>query len=280
MLFSNERIKKTALSLVLIFLALLLFLRHRHVEESGSLRWFDRPVVFVMNPAVRAVRFVKEVFGGGFDRYFFLVGVEKENEALKIENDRLKAQSVALSDLEAENSRLTELLDLRGRFSGRGIAARVTAYPPMSPYRILTLDKGSDDGVKRRAAVVAANGLVGQISRVFPTSSQVLLIIDPTSAVDGRLETTGARGLVVGKALKLGLKRDLYVSAFDYLSQSTAVEEGAKVVTSGMDGVYPAGVAIGTVHAQSKKKKYDIFQQAEVIPSVDFFKLSEVLVLP
>lgn len=279
MLFSGERFKKIAFSLVLVALAALLYLRHQQIEDAGTLRWFDRPVIFVMNPAVRVVRFVKDVFGGGFDRYFRLVGVEKENEILRSENDGLKAHAVVLSDLEAENSRLTDLLNLQSRFSAKGIAARVTGYPPISPYRILTIDKGSNDGIRRRAAVVAADGLVGQISRVFPSSSQVLLIIDPTSAVDGRLDPSGARGLVVGKALKLGLKRDLYISAFDYLSQSTLVEEGAKVVTSGMDGVYPPGVPIGIVHAQTKKK-YDIFQQAEVIPAVDFFKLGEVLVLP
>jgi len=107
----------------------------------------------------------------------------------------------------------------------------------------------------------------------------VLLITDPTSAVDGRIEPSRARGLVVGKSLKLGLKRDLYISAFEYLNQSLDIAEGTEVMTSGMDGVYPPGILIGKVHA-SKKRKYDIFQQAEVIPSVDFYKLQEVLVIP
>ena len=126
--------------------------------------------------------------------------------------------------------------------------------------------------------MLSPDGLVGQVSRVFGSYSQVLLIIDPTSAVDGQIEKTDSRGLVVGKVMSLGLKRDLFIGAFEYLSQSTVIEEGTRVVTSGLDGIFPPGILVGTVGG-SKKKKYDVFQQAEVIPAVDFNKLREVLVL-
>ncbi len=279
MFFSGSRLKKLLIAAVLAGVALLLYLRHQQIESSGALRWFDRPVVFVVSPAVRGVTAVRERVARTFKRYFFLKGVERENEVLRAENARLKERDVVLGGLEEENRRLLAALNLKGRLSGQGVAAQVTGYPPMAPYRVITINRGSDDGVRRRAPVVSADGLVGQVSRVFPGTSQVLLITDPTSAVDGRLEPSGARGLVVGKSLKLGLKRDLYISAFEYLSQSTDISEGARVVTSGMDGVYPPGIPVGHVHAR-KKKQYDIFQQAEVIPAVDFFKLSEVLVLP
>src|SRR5262249_27069282 len=162
------------------------------------------------------------------------------------------------SDLEKENQRLSSLLDLKSKLALRTVTAQVTGAPPLAPYGLITIDKGSEDGLHRRSAVVAADGLVGQVARVFPHESQVLLITDPTSAVDGRIEPSGARGLVVGKSLKLGLKREIYISAFEYLSQSVDVAEGTPVVTSGMDGVYPAGIPIGRVHARAKKK-YDIF---------------------
>jgi rod shape-determining protein MreC len=278
-LFSGTRLKKVLIAGVLLGAVFFLYLRHEKVESSGSLRWFDRPVVFVVSPAVRAVTAVRDRVSRTFERYFFLKGVERENEVLRAENARLKERDVVLSGLEEENRKLLATLDLKGRLSGKAIAARVTASPPVATFRVITVNRGSDDGVRRRAPVVSADGLVGQVSRVFPGTSQVLLITDPTSAVDGRLDPSGARGLVVGKSLKLGLKRDLYISAFEYLSQSTDISEGATVVTSGMDGVYPPGIPIGRVHAR-KKKQYDIFQQAEVIPAVDFFKLSEVLILP
>jgi rod shape-determining protein MreC len=279
MLSSGTSLKKILFATALIGVSFLLYLRHQQIEEAGTLRWFDRPIIFVTAPVVKALTSVRDGVSGAYGRYFHLVDVEKDNEALRAENVRLKERGVVLSDLESENLRLTSLLNLRAQLTGKTVAARVTGFPPLSPYRIITIDKGSNDGIRRRAPVVAADGLVGQVSRVYPGTSQVLLITDPTSAVDGRIEPSGARGLVVGKSLKLGLKRDLYISAFEYLSQSVDIAEGTPVSTSGMDGVYPAGIPIGTVHAR-EKKKYDIFQQAEVIPSVDFFKLKEVLVIP
>jgi rod shape-determining protein MreC len=276
---SGTRLKKILFSAVLIGLALLLYVRQQQIEESGTLRWFDRPVIFVTQPVLKALTYIRDHVSGAYGRYVHLVGVEEENETLSAENARLQSREIVLSDMEKENARLAALLKLKSELKAQGIAARVTGSPPTAPSGLITIDKGSEEGIRRRAAVVAADGLVGQVARVFPHASQVLLITDPTSAVDGRIEPSGARGLVVGKSLKLGLKRDLYVSAFEYLSQSVDVAEGTQVVTSGMDGVYPGGIPIGMVHAR-EKKKYDIFQQAEVIPSVDFFKLKEVLVIP
>lgn len=279
MFLSGLRFRKIVFAAILVGIALVLYARHIQIEESGSLRWFDRPVLFVTSPVIRVLSYVGDRISGTYHRYFHLVDVERENEALHAENDRLKIRDVVLKDLESENARLTSLLGLKTKIFGNGVAARVTGFAPLSPYRVIMIDKGEADGIRRRAPVVAADGLVGQVSRVYPHESQVLLITDPTSAVDGRIEPSGARGLVVGKSLKLGLKRDLYISAFEYLSQSVDIAEGTEVATSGMDGVYPPGIAIGTVHA-SKKRKYDIFQQAEVIPSVDFNKIQEVLVIP
>lgn len=279
MFFSGTRLKKLMIAAALAGAALLLYLRHQQIESSGALRWFDRPVVFVVSPAVRGVTAARDRVARTFERYVFLKGLERENETLRAENARLKEREVVSNGLEEENRRLLAMLDLKNQLSGKGVVARVTGYPPAAPYGIITINRGSDDGVRRRAPVVSADGLVGQVSRVFPGTSQVLIITDPTSAVDGRLDPSGARGLVVGKSLKLGLKRDLFISAFEYLSQSTDIAEGARVTTSGMDGVYPPGIPIGSVR-EHKAKQYDIFQQAEVIPAVDFFKLSEVLVLP
>lgn len=278
-MFSGLRLKKIVFAAILIGVAVLMYARHLQIEEQGTLRWFDRPVLFVTSPVIRFISYIGGRVSGTYHRYFHLVDVERENEALHAENDRLKIRDVVLKDLESENARLTSLLGLKTKISVKGVAARVSGFSPLSPYRVIMIDKGAEEGIRRRAPVVAADGLVGEISRVYPHESQVLLITDPTSAVDGRIEPSGARGLVVGKALKLGLKRDLYISAFEYLSQSIDIAEGTEVVTSGMDGLYPPGISIGTVHA-SKKRKYDIFQQAEVIPSVDFNKLQEVLVIP
>ena len=273
----GTRFKRIVYALLLTGVALLLFLRHQEIEETGSLRWFDRPVIFLVSPAVNAFRATQESIRSIFKRYVFLIHLEKKSEEQESSLEEMRGRLLFLEAMNKENTRLRNLLNLKNQLSGNWTAARVVSMPPISPYRILTIDKGSEEGVVRRAAVVSPDGLVGQVSRVFPHSSQVLLITDPTSAVDARIDNTDSRALIVGKVMKTKLDRDFFITAFDYLSQTTEIAEGAKVITSGMDGVYPPGILIGSVHG-SKKKKYDIFQQAEVLPAVNFFKLQEVLV--
>lgn len=262
-------------------ISLLIYFRHRQIEERGTLRWFDGPVVFLTSPVARTVIGGRDWAGRILRRYLFLVGVEEENEILKGNIEELKERNLRFGELERENEEFRKILELKNSLEGEWLAARVVAYPPSAPYRILTVDKGSEAGVQRRAPVVSAEGLVGQVSRVFRNRSQILLIIDPTSAVDGRVEGTGsdeARGLVVGRVIKLQMERELFITAFEYLQKALEIPEGARVVTSGMDGVYPPGIEIGRIHA-GEKKKYDVFQEAQVIPSVDFYRLKEVLIL-
>lgn len=278
MLFSGSRLKKVVFPLLLISLAFFLYTQHRAIEERGSFRWYERPLVMITAPVARGILLAREGIRTLFKRYFFLVGVEEENERLRRELEGYKTKEILWQEVEREAKRFLELFDLKKQTEGEWIAARVVSYPPVGPYRILTINKGEGAGIRRRAPVISSDGLVGQISRVMGDSSQVLLVTDPTSAVDARLEGTNARGLIVGKGLKLGLKRELFISAFEYLNQSIEVEEGTAVVTSGLDGVFPPGLRIGRIHGR-KKKKYDVFQKAEVVPAVDFHKLKEVLVL-
>jgi rod shape-determining protein MreC len=277
-LFSGSRLKKVVFSLLLVSLAFFLYTRHRAIEERGSLRWYDRPLVLITAPVARGVLLAREGVRTLFKRYFFLIGVEKENERLRRDLEGYKTREILRQEVENEAGRLRELLDLKKETEGEWIAARVVSYPPVGPYRILTINKGEKAGIRRRAPVISSDGLVGQVSRVMGDVSQVLLVTDPTSAVDARLEGTDARGLIVGKGMKLGLKRELFIGAFEYLNQAIEVEEGAAVVTSGLDGVFPPGLRIGRIHGR-KKNKFDVFQQAEVIPAVEFHKLKEVLVL-
>jgi len=88
-----------------------------------------------------------------------------------------------LEELQKENERLRELWRLSRSLKGDWVGARVISVSAIAPYRMLMIDKGSEEGIRRRAPVVSADGLVGQIARVFAHYSQVLLITDPTSAV-------------------------------------------------------------------------------------------------
>lgn len=269
--------KRILFVLFLLALSIFILLKHREIEDRGSLHWYERPLIFVTTPITQGLRTAGAKMHEVLQRYFFLSGVEKENERLHLQIEEEARQAMLSREIGHENERLRSLLALQSRLQGEWVAARVASYPPIGPYRLLTIDKGEEAGIKRGAPVVSSGGLVGQVARVQGRWSQVLLMTDPTSAVDGRIENTEARGLVVGSVRKMEMNRDLFIGTFEYLNQSVDIAEGAAVLTSGLDGVYPAGLLIGFVQG-NKKKKFNIFQQAEVIPAVDFYKLQEVLV--
>lgn len=278
MRLKSLRLKKIVFPLLLVGLGVFILVAHRSLSERGALRWYDRTLIFLTSPLTQGVLAARREILGIFERYFFLAGVEKENEAFRQKIADYQTRDVLLRSVEQENQRLLQLMELRKQFPGEWRAARVVAYPPLSPHRLLTINKGSADGMALRNPVISSEGLVGQIARVAGHSSQVLLITDPTSAVDGRVEATGVRGLIVGKSISLKMDRELYLSAFEYLSRSTEIEDGAPVVSSGLDGIFPEGILIGHVRGH-KKRKQDVFQQAEITPAADFNKLQEVLVL-
>lgn len=273
----RDQLKRVLVAVLLLGLALGFVYYHRDLEEDAWIHWLAKPVTLLVHPFARGFQLTRDTASSLFGHYLFLVGVAGENEELKKNNEILRTQVLLGRELENENDRLRHLLDFKKNLKGDWVGGKVIEYPPIGPYRIMAIDKGSNDGVKRRAAVISSSGLVGQVARVMPNTSQVILITDPTSAVDVRIDGTEARGLIVGKSLKLGLNRELFIGAFEYLNQSAQIAEGSSVTTSGLDGIFPGGVLVGFVHG-GKKKKYDIFQEAEVIPSVDFFKLREVLI--
>jgi rod shape-determining protein MreC len=131
------------------------------------------------------------------------------------------------------------------------------------------IDRGSQDGVSEGMPVVVAEGVVGRVIKTARRESRVLLITDASSAVAGLVQRTRARGVCRGQG-------DLL--AFDFAMHWEEIEEGDLIVTSGMGGVFPKGLSVGTVK-RVKLSEFGLFQSVEIAPAVDFYRLEEVLVL-
>ncbi|QQR80289.1 MAG: rod shape-determining protein MreC [Deltaproteobacteria bacterium] len=269
--------RRIIFAVILLGVVLPVLYFHKDIEDKQSFRWIDRPINFVINPISRAIVWVEDKFHATFQHYFWLVSLAKENTRLKQEIQSYEVDIIQHREVEKERDRLLALLSMKKEDNSSWIGGRVISFSPTGPFRQLTIDQGSEDGVQKRAAVISSQGLLGQVNKVMPHSSQVLLIIDPTSAVDVRIDGTDARGLVVGRSKKLELNRDFFIGVFEYLNQTAQIDDGVAVTTSGLDGIYPEGLLVGYVHG-NKKKKFEIFQEAEVLPSVDFFKVREVLI--
>ena len=144
-------------------------------------------------------------------------------------------------------------------------------------YSAITIDKGSDQGVRDDQPVVSGAGLVGRVSDVAPDAARVTLITDHTSGVSAQLVPDGANGLV--KAT-VGNPNDLIL---DFVQKGRAVRKGATVVTSGwrssrLESLFPRGIPIGRVSRVDSDER-ELYQRVHLRPFADLRELDVVEVL-
>lgn len=207
---------------------------------------------------------------GVWDNYVALVGIKEENRDLKERISTLEAHNSKLLEFESENKRLKSLLGVTEKTGLRGIVASVIGYDPSNWVQAVILNRGSADGVKPGMAVLQGNGLVGQVTSTSPGSSRVLLITDPLSGVDAIIQGNRARGVVEGDGSSLCTWR--------FVLREEEVKVGDRIITSGLDGVYPKALLVGVV-LSAEVGSDGLFQAIRIKPSVDFSKLESVLVV-
>ena len=197
--------------------------------------------------------------------------LRRQNAELEAQVNQLQARVIQLEEDQTALKTLSGLVNYaRTQPDHRYLAANVIGRDPSPFLRYLLLDRGSDDGVRRNMPVVTDQGLVGKIVEVTSQASKVQLIVDSGSAVNALLQQSRERGVVSGQFAG-GL-------IMQYISQQVTVEPGERVLTSGLGGTYPQGLFVGTVSAV-QKLNYEVLQQAEVTPGVDFGRLEIALII-
>ena len=148
------------------------------------------------------------------------------------------------------------------------IAARVIGGGPSNASFTIALDRGERDGIRRDMGVITPDGVVGKIIDAFPNTSQVLLLTDTKSGVGAKLADSGIQSPVGGLGEPL--------LDMKYFPNDDDVSVGARVVTSGMDHIFPRDLPVGTI---TEVKAGNPFKQIRVKPAASLEKLEEVLVL-
>jgi rod shape-determining protein MreC len=201
--------------------------------------------------------------------YVNLVSANRENERLRDRIAVLESEMVRLAELEESNRRLVDLLAFRNRLDGAVHAARVIGRDPLPWFRTLTIDRGERDGVRRGLAVISPHGVIGQVADVSRTAARVLLLTDHNSGIDAIVQRSRARGIVQG-AREQGC-------TMNYLKRDDDVRTGDRVVTSGLDGIFPKGILIGEVVEVAPKHR-GLLQAAVIRPSAPLDRIEEVLI--
>lgn len=236
------------------------------VIEAVSFGAFSR-VQSVTSSGVRGVRDV-------WSNYSELRGALEENQALKQQLAELEVRLQEQRALAARTGKLTELLELKAATPLPTIAAEVIGGNPNATpgIREITIGRGTADGLQAGMAVIAPRGIVGRVVG-YPAAhaARVQLIIDSNAALGALIERTRTGGLVEGAAGQPPLRMQM-------VSMLADVQQGDLVVSSGIDGIYPKGYAIGSIDAIEREQGASTLG-LRVRPAVDFNSLEEVLVV-
>jgi rod shape-determining protein MreC len=200
----------------------------------------------------------------------------RQNEELRRENDALRQQVRALGETGDENLRLHQLLSLKEHTPFHAVTARVIGRDASNWWESLQIDRGSNDGLHMNMAVLNADGLIGKIVFVTKGDSRVLLLTDPNCKVSALLQNTREPGIAAG------VKRSLRFSphcVMTYVNRDAKIKAGEPVISSGLGGVFPKGILIGTVTGVQLNKQTAMYQDVEIKPAVDFRRLEEVMVI-
>jgi len=209
-------------------------------------------------------------FSNSLSRAFEFRNLQMENQMLKKNIEGLKLQLINLREAYIENQRLKELLAFKKSLGHRSIACRVIGKDVSSFSNSLLIDKGFSNGIKLDMPVVTHLGLIGKISEIGKHTSRVVLITDPNLKVSAMAQTTRDEGIIEG--LTNGLCR------MKYIDVNATLLKNDVILTSGLGGIFPKGLPIGTI-ASFKKDFNRLYQIATVKPFFNFSKLEEVLCL-
>ncbi len=231
---------------------------------------FHQLVTEVISPVQEGLSNSKKSLSAFWENYLLIVNTSKENHVLKKQISRLESDLTTMEEVRKENLRLKRLLSYSDEMSQQRVMAQVVGWDSANEFKVIRLNKGKKNGIKVMAPVITDHGLVGYVYRVTDNFSDVLTILDQNNRVDVMVERTRTHGIVEGVFnFKCTLK---------YIMRNEPVEVGDKLITAGVGGIYPKGIKVGMI-TDITKENFGMTLNVEVIPSVDFDKLEEVLVL-
>jgi rod shape-determining protein MreC len=239
-------------------------------QTQGVFQQLGGPVGWIVSWPLEAVSGLHEGIGNLWNRYVALQGVEEDNRQLRREIEYLQGQNNQLREAASATERLTALLEFKTQALPTMIAAQVVGRDAGNWYRTIILNKGQSDGIHPDMGVITPAGVVGRIVKTTAATSVVLLVTDPSNAIAGLIQRTRDEGIVEGTTEGL--------AHLKYIPLLSNVRNGDRVVTSGLVGGFPRGLAIGTITSIDKEEGA-LFQSAELKPDVDVERVEEVLVI-
>lgn len=270
MKFTGKEKQGPKLILNILVLGVALFVASKQEITLKKSSVFEDLMVDFIAPMQRSVTFLHGKMLSIFEHYFNNVNASKQNQTLVKKVSQLERKIFEYEELDRENRRLKELLRFGEDISWKKVLAQIVAWDASSDFRVLRINKGLLDGIKLQSTVVTDEGLVGYIYRLTNHFADILTILDPNNRIDGIVQRIRSHGVVEGFTNGKCLMK--------YVARARPVILNDLVLTSGLGNVYPKGLEIGQV-SRIERESYGAMHYIEILPSVNFGRLEEVMVL-
>jgi rod shape-determining protein MreC len=273
-ILANRQVRRRGITFTILLAITLLFMAF---SSNPSVQDVQRGLSFALRPFQGAMASVVDSVASVATAVGEIDALRIDNSALRAENERLANENSRLGALKTENDQMTALLQLQSGFDHATVAARVIGREMLETRRIVTLDKGTDDGIKQGDVVIVQGGaLAGRVTDIGPTFAKVTLISDSASTVVGQLAVSGATGEITGQAGGVLVMRN--IDSAVVLSLDEEVFTAGIELVGGIRSPYPKGLVVGTV-VDVQRDANDVVQTAYLTPAanLDSFELALVI---
>lgn len=269
-MYKNKKSGVVGVVITIIVLIIIVIFSNMNIENfshvGGVLGSFVMPVQ-------NGIVYIKNKITGNNTFFSDITTLKEENEKLKEEKSELEKSLRELEIIKSENETLKEYVNLKDKYTEYSTIPGYIINKDSSNYsNVVVINIGSDDGIKVNMAVISDEGLVGHVISVTNKTAKVITLLDTSSTISSSIGSNREGSIIRGT---LDEKHEL--KATD-ISPSAAILEGDKVETSGLGGIYPKGIVIGTVSKITNTRNLTN-RYAMIEPAVNFNKLEAVLVI-
>lgn len=256
--------------ITVIILIVLVFISNMNLE---NLSYIENAVSTVVMPIQNGLTYLKNKIAGNHTFFADINKLQQENEELKTKNAELEKSLREFEIVKNENATLKEYLNLSEQYANYETKAAYIINKDYSNYsNIFIINVGAKDGIKPNMTVISEKGLVGYVISTTDNTSKVQTIVDTASTVSATLSSSKDNLICKGTLEESGSLRATYIPT------TATLVQGDKVETSGMGGIYPKGIHIGTIKKVVSTKNISD-RYAIIEPAVNFDKVDTVLVI-
>ena len=268
-------LKRMAVPLALVGLVVLtlasMISDRRSIREGGrDLPWWEGAALDTTTFFQKVVSIPIDGASGVYREYVDLRGTREENVRLRERHAELEEEVLQLREALVTSGHLQRIAEMRSDYEIPMLPSEVVGFDVGPAFRSVLMDRGRSDGVKPGQPVITFDGAVGLVTATSDGSSRTMLLLDPQSSVDAIVQRSRVRGLVMGQGTG--------TLEFEFATRASDVQPGDVIITSGLGGVYPKGLRLGSVDTVEEERG-QLQRSATLRPAVDLSRLEQVFVL-